>query len=178
MCLSDLSCPRSGRVPRFCTRCGGGLSLSDVPRDQRQRLRCSDCQHIHYLDPKVAAGVVCAMDGGVVLVRRAIEPGRGKWVVPGGFMEHDETVEEAAVRETLEETGLEVELDGLLGVYSYRRSVVVLVVYRARPVGGCLRALDECLEARVFGPAEIPWDQLAFVTSRDALLDYIRAQDQ
>lgn len=176
--LSDLKCPRSGRMPRFCTRCGGRLVLGPVPGDLRQRYSCQECGHVHYLDTKVAAATICRYGGGIVLVKRSIEPGRGKWVIPGGFLECDETVEQAAVRETVEETGLEVALERLVGVYSYPASVIVVIVYEARVAGGRLEAGDECLEASVFDLADIPWDDLAFVTSRDALRDWLDSNRQ
>jgi len=98
----------------------------------------------------------------------------GKWVFPGGYVDRNEAVHDAAVRETKEESNLEVKLGRLLNVYSYTRSAHVIVVYAAEVVGGVLAAMDESVEARVFKPAEIPWDELAFDSTRDALRDYVR----
>jgi len=112
--------------------------------------------------------------GGLVLVRRAIEPGYGKWVFPGGFVDRGETLEEAAARETREEVGLEVATDGLLGAYSYREYPVVVVVYAARVTGGCLMAGDEALEAKTFAVDRLPWDDLAFASTKHALTDYVK----
>ncbi len=177
--LKDPSaCPRKNRFPRFCGRCGQSLIWADVPGDDRQRLVCRQCDTVHYLDHKVAACSVVPMDGGVVLVRRSIQPGRGMWVIPGGFVESDETVPEAAARETWEEAGLEVDVEDLVGVYSYRDSIIVVVVYTARVTAGVLEAGPECLEARVFPENRLPWEDLAFRTSRDALSDWLGRKDK
>ena len=96
---------------------------------------------------------------------------------PGGFMDRGERVEDAAIRETWEEVNLEVTIDRLLNVYSYTGYPVVVVVYLVRVVGGQLRAMDETLEAATFAPAEIPWDELAFDSTRDALREYMALAD-
>jgi ADP-ribose pyrophosphatase YjhB (NUDIX family) len=127
-----------------------------------------------YLDPKVAVGTIIRTgDGRLVLVRRAIEPGYGLWVFPGGYVDRGEHIVEAAVREAREESGLEVRVDGLVNIYSYAGTTPIIIVYRATMVGGDLCTDDECLEARLFPPDEIPWDQLAFRSTRDALTDYL-----
>lgn len=134
---------------------------------------CSTCGFVFYLDPKVAAGTLFTIDGGVVLLRRGIEPGYGKWVFPGGFVDRGEPVHEAAIRETWEEAGLRVTLDGVLGVYSFPGQDIVVVAYAATVVEGTLQALDECLDARAFRQGEIPWDDLAFPSTHAALRDYL-----
>jgi 8-oxo-dGTP diphosphatase len=161
-----------GRVPRFCPQCGGPLGERTVER--RVRPVCPACGFIWYQDPKVAACTIPSLDGRIVLVRRGITPARGLWVFPGGYMDRGETVAEAAVRETEEEAGLEVSVRDLLGVYSYADTIVVVVVYRVDVVGGVLRAGAECLEAQGFPPADIPWDELAFPSTRDALQEFLR----
>lgn len=161
----------------YCPQCGGRLRLQPVPRDTRQRLVCQACGFIFYQDPKVAACTIPVLDGRVVLVRRAINPGRGLWVFPGGYMDRDETVEAAAVRETLEEVNLQVRVTGLVGVYSYRTGVVV-IVYHVDVLGGELQTDHESLEVRTFSPKEIPWDQLAFPSTRDALQDFLRQRSR
>jgi ADP-ribose pyrophosphatase YjhB (NUDIX family) len=99
----------------------------------------------------------------------------GKWVFPGGYVDRGESVTDAAVRETKEESQLDVALGPLLNVYSYPRSPNVIVVYTAQVVGGELAAGDESVEARIFPRGEIPWQDLAFDSTKDALNDYIRA---
>jgi ADP-ribose pyrophosphatase YjhB (NUDIX family) len=108
-----------------------------------------------------------------MLIRRGIAPGYGRWAQPGGFLEIDETVEEAAVRETLEETGLEVELGEIVGLYSRLAAEVVTVAFEARIVGGEATVTRESLETRPFAPSEIPWSEIAFETSVRALLDWV-----
>ncbi|MCI0371063.1 MAG: NUDIX hydrolase [candidate division NC10 bacterium] len=159
---------------RFCPRCGAALLLRRLKPGEPERLACSGCGCIFFQDPKLAACTICPLDGGIVLVRRAIEPGYGKWVFPGGYVDRGEAVAAAAIRETLEETSLEVAIRELVNVYSYPGNAVVVVVYVAQVLGGQLRAGDETLEARVFPPAALPWPELAFPSTEEALRDYLR----
>src|SRR3990172_9015066 len=116
-----------------------------------RRLLCEACGFVFYLDPKLAVGTIISDEHSrVVLVKRAIEPGYGKWVFPGGYVDRGEEVQAAAVREAREETGLEVRLDRLINIYSYTGRTPVIVVYSATLLGGCLGCDDEWLEARFF----------------------------
>jgi len=157
---------------RFCPLCAGSLVREAVPPDQREQAVCSRCGFVFYLNPKVVAGTIPERDGRVLLTRRAIDPGRGLWTFPGGFVDFGESVTDAALRETFEETGLRVVLTGLHNVYSYPAAPVI-VVYRAAVTGGTLRACAEndMLEWR--SPAEIPWDALAFPSTREALREWV-----
>jgi len=166
--------PAGNSAYRFCPRCGAPLAERVIKDGDPPRLVCDACRFVFYLDPKVAACAICMVDGGIVLSRRTIEPRIGKWVFPGGFVDRGETVAAAAVRETFEEVNLRVSLTGILDVYSYSGSEVVVVVYAAEVAGGKLAAGDECDEARAFTPEEIPWGELAFESTRAALRDYIR----
>jgi 8-oxo-dGTP diphosphatase len=159
---------------RFCPTCGGALELRLLKGGDPKRLVCTRCEFVFYLDPKLAVGTIIRDERDrVVLVRRAIEPGYGKWVFPGGYVDRGEQLQAAAVREAREETGLEVRLDGLLDIYSYAGHVPVIVVYAATIIGGCLGCDDEGLEARFFEPHEIPWDDLAFRSTREALQTFL-----
>jgi ADP-ribose pyrophosphatase YjhB (NUDIX family) len=160
---------------RFCPRCGGALQQRTVKSNEPQRLVCRACAFIFYQDPKVVAGTVFTLEGGIVLLKRGVEPALGKWVFPGGYVDRGESVQDAAIRETKEESQLDVRLSALLNVYSYRRSPNVIVVYAAEVIGGELAAADESVEARIFSPDEMPWDDLAFESTRQALNDYIRS---
>jgi 8-oxo-dGTP diphosphatase len=160
---------------RFCPRCGHPLTPRCVKAGEPDRLCCDGCDFVFYLDPKLAAGVVTSHRGRVLLLKRAIEPAYGAWVFPGGFVDRGEHPEQAAVREAMEEAGVEVRLDGFLGIYSQPPgSAVVLVVYHGEVVGGEPQALDESLEVGLFPPEELPWAELAFATTRLAAADYVR----
>ncbi len=122
----------------------------------------------------MVAGTIFTLNGAIVLLKRGVEPAIGKWVFPGGYVDRGESVQEAAIRETQEESQMDVKLGPLLNVYSYPHSPNVIVVYAAQAVGGELAAGDESVEAKVFAPTEIPWDDLAFDSTKDALKDYIK----
>jgi ADP-ribose pyrophosphatase YjhB (NUDIX family) len=158
---------------RYCPECGTELVPRLLKAGEPERLTCTACEYVHFADPKVATGCIIEWQGGIVLLRRAIEPGHGKWVFPGGYVDRGEPVEDAARRETREECCLEVRLTSLLNVYSYEGRPVVVVVYTGEHVGGVPSAADESLEVRSFPPAEIPWDELAFPSTFDALRDYV-----
>ena len=158
---------------RFCPTCGGPLGSRSLKAGDPDRLVCGQCGFVFYLDPKVAVGTIISDGSGhVVLVRRAIEPGYGKWVFPGGYVDRGEPVEAAALREAREECGLIVKLDGLVDVYSYQGRTPVILVYAATCVSGDLQVDDEGLEARWFARANVPWDELAFKSTYEGLLDY------
>ena len=159
---------------RFCPTCGGALEKRSLKPTDPDRLVCAACGFVFYLDPKVAVGtIITAEDSRLVLVRRAIEPGYGLWVFPGGFVDRGEELATAAVREAREESGLEVRLDRLVNIYSYPDAAVIIVVYAATAMTGELCGDEECLEARLFRADEIPWDELAFRSTTEALRDYL-----
>lgn len=161
---------------RFCPQCGQGVVLKVVKEGESERHFCESCGRIHFLSPKLAAGIIVLHEGKMVLARRDIEPGWGLWTYPGGFVELGETVEQAAIREAKEEIKAEVELEGLLGVYSYPGVRVAVVMYRGRSVGEKPRSGDEVQEVQFFSPDEIPWEELAFASVTDALKDYLKCR--
>jgi 8-oxo-dGTP diphosphatase len=163
---------------RFCPVCGGGLESKVLREGEPLRLVCTLCGYVHYLDPKVVACSVVELDHGIVLLRRASQPQRGKWVIPGGYVDRNEEVRAAAIRETFEETGLRTHIRGLLGVYSYPGRLAVVVVYVAGHLSGDLVVGDESEEAMLCLPEEIPWEDLAFQSTADALRDYIKMRTQ
>jgi ADP-ribose pyrophosphatase YjhB (NUDIX family) len=129
---------------------------------------------VFYLDPKVAVGtIIQSHSGRIVLVRRAIEPGYGKWVFPGGYVDRGETLTSAAMREAREECGLDVRLDALVNLYSYAGRAPVIVVYAATATGGTLCVDDESLEVLEWDIAAIPWNDLAFRSTHEGLRDYL-----
>jgi ADP-ribose pyrophosphatase YjhB (NUDIX family) len=166
--------PHDERPYSFCPMCGGGLEPRSLKAVEPERLVCTSCGFIFYLDPKVAVGTLVRNEAGdLMLVRRAIEPGYGKWTFPGGFVDRGEPVQIAAIREAKEEVGLDVRLDYLLNVYSYPRAPVI-IVYVATMTGGCIACDDEGLEARFFAAETIPWDELAFPSTHDALTEFLK----
>lgn len=159
---------------RFCSRCGGPLSPRRV--DDRVRDVCDRCGFVAYRNPAPAAGIVLVEDGAVLLVQRKFEPRVGMWTLPAGFVEYDEHVADCAVRETKEETNLDVTLDGLFGVYMAMddpRVRVVLLLYRGKRAGGELRAGDDAMDARFFPLDATPKD-IAFKAHAQALADLRR----
>jgi 8-oxo-dGTP diphosphatase len=157
----------------FCPMCGGALEPRLLKASEPERLVCSRCGFVFYLDPKVAVGTLIRnADNELALVRRAIEPGYGKWTFPGGYVDRGEPVREAAIREAKEEVGLNVRLDRLLNVYSYPRAPVI-IVYLATMIDGSVECDDEGLEARFFAADAIPWNELAFRSTHDALTEYL-----
>jgi ADP-ribose pyrophosphatase YjhB (NUDIX family) len=158
---------------RFCPICAGELTRQIVDAYGKQELVCAGCGFIFYLSQKVVAGTIPLVDGRILLTRRAIHPAHGKWTFPGGYVDWGETVSEAAVRETYEETGLTVDLGTLVGVYSYAGAPVVIVVYEAQVTGGTLALCHENDRVEWVAPAEIPWEELAFPSTEAALRDFL-----
>jgi mutator protein MutT len=166
--------PHDERPYSFCPMCGADLELRSLKPTEPDRLVCVQCGFIFYQDPKVAVGTIIRNgDEQIVLVKRAIEPGYGKWVFPGGFVDRGELVTTAAVREAREEAGLDIRLDHLLNVYSYPGRAPVIIVYVATMIGGELAYDDEGLEIRWFTPDTIPWDELAFQSTTEALREFL-----
>lgn len=161
---------------RFCPRCGSSLELRLA--GDRERPVCPRCGYVHYVNPIVAAGCLVDEGGKVLLIRRGVEPGLGQWGLPAGYAEAGERPDEAAVRETLEETGLIVETDDLLGVYGFADQAPpggVLVLYAAHVVGGELAPGADAADARFFAPDELP-EAIAFRLHRRALGRWARAR--
>jgi len=162
---------------RFCPSCGGRLEPRRLKATEPERPVCTACGHVVYLDPKVAVGtIIRTADESLVLVRRAIEPGYGLWVFPGGYVDRGEEIMSAAIREAREESGLDVRIDSLVNIYSYGGRSPIIIVYAATALGGELCADEECLEASLFRSDEIPWSSLAFRSTTEALQDYFKRE--
>jgi ADP-ribose pyrophosphatase YjhB (NUDIX family) len=158
----------------YCSRCGTELVFGPVPGEERHRLACPSCGHIAYVNPRLVATTLPLTDEGrLVLIRRGIEPGLGTWAQPGGFLEIDETVTEAARRETLEETGFIVEPGEIIGLYARLEAAVVVIAFEARVVGGEARPSPESLEVTAFAPTDIPWAGIGFKTTYWAIADWL-----
>jgi 8-oxo-dGTP diphosphatase len=164
------------RETTFCPRCGTVMETAEF--GGRVREVCPACGFILYRNPVPGAGVLVELEGGIVLVQRGQPPFVGWWALPSGYIEADESVEQAAVRECKEETGLDVELVELFGVYSFPEGPVqsgIVIFYRARPVGGGLRAGDDAQDVGVFPPDALP-EKLAFRTHREVLARWVHSR--
>jgi ADP-ribose pyrophosphatase YjhB (NUDIX family) len=157
----------------FCLLCG--TPLESRRHEDRERPTCPSCGFVHYHDPKVAVAVILGDEDGVLLGRRRIDPGAGLWSFPAGYVNRGEVLEEAAVREVLEELGLGVRLTGVVGVYSERGEPVVLVVYAGEvEAGEPTPDGHEVSEVRRFALDALP-EGLAFPHDRRVLADWKRA---
>lgn len=149
----------------------------DVPDgDDRVRRICTRCNFIDYVNPKIVAGAVIVKDERILICRRAIEPRKGFWTLPAGFMEEGESVEEGARREAMEEAGAEIALDGLIGVYSVPRISQVQIIFRAHLLSAIAPG-PESLEVKMVRWSEIPWSEMAFPTGIWALTHYARTRN-
>jgi ADP-ribose pyrophosphatase YjhB (NUDIX family) len=162
------------RSLNFCSNCGASLRFGSIVGEDRDRLSCPECGHIAYVNPRLVVTTLPITEAGeLVLLRRGIEPGRGYWAQPGGFLEIDETVHEAAIRETREETGLLIEPGEIIGLYTRLEAAVVTIAFEARVVGGKAAPTPEALEVMTFAPEAIPWSDIAFRTTMWMLRDWI-----
>jgi ADP-ribose pyrophosphatase YjhB (NUDIX family) len=160
------------RAIQHCRACGTKVEYQIPADDNRERAVCLACGTVHYQNPINVVGTLPVWDDRVLLCRRAIEPRHGLWTLPAGFLELGETTEQGALRETDEESGARVELEGLFTVINVTRVGQLHLFYRARMLGPELAPGAETLEARLFAEHEIPWDELAFRTVRETLHRY------
>jgi ADP-ribose pyrophosphatase YjhB (NUDIX family) len=158
---------------QYCSACGQPVTRAVPAGDNRLRSVCAACGTIHYVNPKLVVGSVPEYEGMLLLCRRAIEPRKGYWTVPAGFMELGETLREAALRETWEEALARVELGALFSVVDVVHAGQVHVFFRARLTRPEFGAGAETLETRLFRPEDIPWPDLAFPSIRIALEQYL-----
>jgi 8-oxo-dGTP diphosphatase len=147
---------------KFCASCAATLEVRDI--EGSQRLVCPDCGRVIYYDPKVAVTSVIQRSGKVLMICRANDPGYGLWSMPGGYVDRGEVVEKAAAREVREETGLEVEIERLIGLFSEAGNPVMVAAFLAREVGGVLKTGDEALAVEFFDVHDLP--PLAFPRDR------------
>ncbi|MDB5908790.1 MAG: hydrolase [Massilia sp.] len=158
---------------KFCSECAHPLSLVIPEGDNRQRFVCAQCEAIHYQNPKLVIGSLPVWEAGgelkVLLCKRAIEPRYGYWTLPAGFMENNETTGEAAIRETEEEAGANIELGPLYTLLNVAHVHQVHLFYLARLVDLDFAPGIESLEVQLFSEREIPWADLAFPTIRKTL---------
>lgn len=149
----------------FCNQCGHTVALRRPESDNRLRYVCGSCETIHYENPKIVAGCLPLWEDKILLCRRSIDPRRGFWNLPSGFMENGESVEVGAAREVLEEAMIEVNVTSLHSIYSLPHYHQVYIHFLAELPDLSFAPGEESLECRLFTEAEIPWEELAFSSS-------------
>ncbi len=149
---------------KYCSNCAAPVARRVPPGDALPRYVCDECGEIHYQNPKLVVGTVPEWDGRLLLCRRAIEPRYGYWTLPAGFLENDETTGQAALRETHEEAGANIELMEPFTLFSIPAVNQVHLFYRARLVNLEFNPGEESLEVALFEEPEIPWNEIAFRT--------------
>ena len=158
-----------GAAAGFCERCGHAVGRAVPAGDNRPRRLCPACGHVHYENPKNVVGCLLLWEGRVLLCRRAIEPRRGLWTLPAGFMENGESLADGAAREAWEEAAARSDDLRLYALYSLPHISQVYVMFRGTLRDGQARAAEETLEVRLFAREEIPWDELAFPVVAETL---------
>ncbi|TNE77634.1 MAG: NUDIX domain-containing protein [Gammaproteobacteria bacterium] len=146
----------------YCSNCGNPVTIKIPAGDNRERHVCDNCDAVHYQNPRIIAGCIPVYGDRVLLCRRAIEPRRGYWTLPAGFLENGETVLQGALRECQEEAGAEISNPQLYGVYDIPHISQVYVFYRGPLLDKTYSAGEESLEVELFHEQEVPWDELAF----------------
>jgi ADP-ribose pyrophosphatase YjhB (NUDIX family) len=159
---------------RFCPLCGAPMASRAILPENALRKVCTQCGFVLFPGPKLVAGCLVINAGRVLLLRRGNPPALGKWTFPGGYVDFGENAADAAVRETREEVAMRVALDGLVGVFIDQKSpALTIVVYLAKPGPEPPSLSDEASEVRYFAPNEIPWHDLAFPTTTDAVTAWV-----
>ena len=162
----------------YCSECGQRVVLKIPPDDKLPRFVCEHCGMIHYQNPRMVVGCVPEWEGGILLCKRAIEPRRGYWTLPAGFMENHETLEGCARREAQEEALAEVEIGRLVSVINVPHASQVHLFYRARLVEGRFGVGHESLDAALYTEASLPWSELAFPSVEFTLQRYLSDRAQ
>ena len=154
---------------KFCSVCASVVEIRVPEGDHFPRRVCPQCGTVHYDNPRVVVGCVAEFEDRLLICRRAIEPRRGFWTLPGGFLENEETLAAGAARECREEALADVEITGLLLIADVLQAHQIHVFFRGRLVGGAFGAGPESLESRLIRPEDIPWNELAFPSNQAAL---------
>ena len=158
----------------FCSQCGSSMDLRIPDDDDHVRAVCGNCDHVHYENPKMVVGTIPVLDDRILLCRRNIEPRKGLWTLPAGYLDNGESVQDGAVRETLEETLAGVEILGPYRLFNILFVDQIYMMFRARLLSEDFGPTKESTEVRLFTEAEIPWDDMAFEVIRRTLKDFFR----
>jgi ADP-ribose pyrophosphatase YjhB (NUDIX family) len=160
---------------KFCSNCGtSDIEFKTPPGDNRARHVCPECDTIFYDNPRIVAGTIPVWEDRVLMCRRAIEPRRGFWTLPAGFMENAESSFDAAARETLEEANARVDSLELYSVFNLPHVNQVYMMFRARLLDLDFSAGEESLEVALLSESEVPWPELAFPTIQHTLEHFFR----
>ena len=154
---------------QHCRVCGHAVDYRVPPDDNRERAVCTACGEIHYVNPNNVVGTVPVWGEQVLLCRRNIEPRKGLWTLPAGFMELGESTAEGAARETVEEAGAQFEMQGLFTLLNVVRAGQVHLFYLAKLTSPAFSPGPETMEAQLFDESDVPWEEIAFRTVRQTL---------
>jgi len=163
---------------KFCSQCGSNVSLKIPPDDHLPRYICDDCGIIHYQNPLNIVGCIPEWDNKILLCRRAIEPKRGLWTLPAGFMENGETSVQGGLRETHEEANADILSPSLFCMFSIPHISQVYIMYRGEMKDGLASPGIESLEVKLFSESEIPWHEIAFPVIHKTLELYFEDKKQ
>jgi ADP-ribose pyrophosphatase YjhB (NUDIX family) len=161
---------------KFCSYCGGSLANKVPYGDDRLRAICSNCSEVHYENPKIIVCALSVWEDKVLLCKRAIEPQLGLWTLPGGFMELNETMQQAAARETWEEAGTQIKVGELFSAFNVLSYEQVHLFFLATMKSSHYLAGPESLEVCLVGEEQIPWDQIAFPAVAVTLQEFFKAR--
>ena len=163
---------------KFCSECSAPVEFKKVFGEDRPRFVCSECEKIHYVNPRMISGCLIVHDRQILLCRRSIEPCKGAWTLPAGYLENGETVEAGAIRETWEESRAEVEIEHLHTLYSIPKISMAFLIFKAHFKSKVhFEPTPESSEVKLFNKDEIPWDTIAFSSISFCLKQFIEKPD-
>ena len=158
----------------FCSQCGSAMARKIPEDDDHVRAVCQACEHVHYENPKLVVGTIPVLGDKILMCRRNIQPQKDKWTLPAGYLENQESVQDGAVRETLEETRARVTLVGPYRMYNILYVDQIYMLFLAQLADQNFGPTSESSEVRLFSEAQIPWDDIAFEVIRLTLIDFFR----
>ena len=158
----------------FCSYCGAPMEEKIPVDDDHMRSVCTQCPHVHYENPKVVVGCIPVFEDKILMCKRNIEPRKGKWTLPAGYLENKESVQDGAARETLEETRAHVRIIELYRLFNIVFVDQIYMMFRARMEDEIFGPTGESSEVRLFKEADIPWDEIAFEVIRQTLVDFFK----
>ncbi len=164
----------NGMEINFCSYCGAPMEEKIPVDDDHMRSVCTQCPHVHYENPKVVVGCIPVFEDKILMCKRNIEPRKGKWTLPAGYLENKESVQDGAARETLEETRAHVRILELYRLFNIVFVDQIYMMFRARMEDEIFGPTSESSEVRLFKEADIPWDEIAFEVIRQTLVDFFK----